>query len=192
MYDSIGTYRAKVLSTADPTNTGKIKVQCPQVAGLAELNWAEPANFADPVPNVGDLVWVFFSGGDTTKPVYTLSKNPYTWQTPAYLTGWSSNNQFNGLGGPPLMYRKTMDDEVYLYGNAKVSNTSNFVFTLPIGFYNPNGAGMSGFAFKNVSGTVTPIGLAVDVSNGNVILATVPAAGNEFLFNVKIPMLLKP
>lgn len=191
MYDSIGTYRAKVLSTADPTNTGKIKVQCPQVAGLAELNWAEPANFADPIPNAGDLVWIFFSGGDTTKPVYSLSKDPYTWQTPTYLSGWSSNNVFNGLGGPALRYRKTLHDEVFFYGNAKVSNTNNFVFTLPAGYYNPTGGGMSGFVLRNAGGTVTALNMAVDVSNGNVILAAA-AAGNEFLFNVKIPMLFKP
>lgn len=192
MYDSIGTYRAKVLSTADPTNSGKIKVQCPQVAGLAELNWAEPANFADPIPNAGDLVWIFFSGGDTTKPVYSLSKDPYAWQTPTYLSGWTTNNIFNGLGGPPLRFRKTMHDELYLYGNFKATGTSNLVFVLPAGFYNPSGLGMSGFVHRNVGGTVTVPNMAIDVSNGTVITSVFPASGNEFLFNVKIPMLFKP
>lgn len=191
MYDSIGTYRAKVLSTADPTNTGKIKVQCPQVAGLAELNWAEPANFADPVPNAGDLVWIFFSGGDTTKPVYSLSKNPYTWQVPNYQTGWSDNNSFGGLGGPPLRFRKTMNDELFLYGNTKVSNTNNFILTLPSGFYNPAGAGMSGVAWRD-NGAISTVSLAVDVSTGVLIILPVPTANDKFLLNIKIPMLFKP
>lgn len=63
-------YRALVTYTTDPTNTGKIRVQCPQVAGSAEIRSAEPANPLMPVPKLGSTVWLGFNGGDTTKPFY--------------------------------------------------------------------------------------------------------------------------
>lgn len=67
-------YRALVTSTADPTNTGRIRVQCPQLAGIAEIRAAEPANPQEPVPPVGSTVWIAFSGGDITKPVYLTNQ----------------------------------------------------------------------------------------------------------------------
>jgi hypothetical protein len=75
-YDAI--YRALVTSNVDSTNTGKIRVQCPQIGGLAEIRAAEPANIKDPIPNVGSTVWVAFSGGDITKPVY-ISNSDYLY-----------------------------------------------------------------------------------------------------------------
>jgi hypothetical protein len=63
-------YRALVTSTVDPTGKNKIKVQCPQIGGLAEIREAEPINPHDPVPGVGSTVWIGFSGGDLTKPFY--------------------------------------------------------------------------------------------------------------------------
>lgn len=63
-------YRGVVTSNVDTSNKGRIKVQCPQIAGLAELRVAEPANPHMPVPSIGSTVWVTFSGGDITKPVY--------------------------------------------------------------------------------------------------------------------------
>ena len=67
-YDAM--YRALVTSTADPTNSGKIRVQCPQISGLAEIRAAEPANPMDMLPAVGSTVWIAFNGGDLTKPIY--------------------------------------------------------------------------------------------------------------------------
>lgn len=73
----VGVYRALVTSISDPTNSKKIRTQCPQVAGSAELRWAEPVNPNEPVPDVGSTVWVAFSGGDVTKPMYFNNKvNP--------------------------------------------------------------------------------------------------------------------
>lgn len=65
-----GVYRAIVTSTSDPDNAGKIRTQCPQVSGLAELRWAEPSNPTDSIPVVGSIVWIFFNGGELTKPIY--------------------------------------------------------------------------------------------------------------------------
>jgi hypothetical protein len=70
-------YRALVTSIADPTNSGKIKVQCPQISGTAEIRAAEPANPADRLPNVGSTVWISFNGGDLTKPIY-FSNSSFT------------------------------------------------------------------------------------------------------------------
>lgn len=184
-----GTYRGRVTAVNDPTNSKKIKFQCPQIAGNAELQWAEPTNYLDPIPLPGDLVWIYFNGGDTTKPVYSITRNPYVWTNPTYLSGWTGNNIFNGLGGPTLKIRKTLEDEVYIYGNAKATGTSNFVLTLPVGYYNPTGGGMSGYAMRNNAGTLSMINIAVDVSNGTLILATAPVVNNEYLFNIKMPML---
>lgn len=61
-------YRALVTSNTDPA--GNIRVQCPQISGLAEIRSAEPANPQMPLPLVGSTVWLAFSGGDITKPVY--------------------------------------------------------------------------------------------------------------------------
>jgi hypothetical protein len=70
----LGTYRALVTSTADPTTSRKIRTQCPQIAGTAELRWAEPINPQAPIPDVGTIVWIVFSGGDLTKPAYFSNK----------------------------------------------------------------------------------------------------------------------
>lgn len=186
--NATGTYRGRVTAVNDPTNSNRIKFQCPQIAGDAELQWAEPANYLDPIPKPGDLVWIYFNGGDTTKPVYSITSNPYSWILPTYLTGWTGNNIFNGLGGPTLKIRKTLEDEVYLYGNTKATSTNNFILTLPFGFFNPTGGGMSGYVMRNNAGTISMMNIAVDISLGTLILATAPVANNEFLFNIKIPM----
>lgn len=190
----LGTYRAIVTNNIDPTGRGFIKVQCPQVAGLAELNFAEPANKDAPVPNVGDIVWIYFNGGETHKPIYTVASNPFTWQTTvAYNANWSSNNQFGGLGGPSLRFRKTLDDCVYLYGNFKATTgATNFPFVLPAGYFNPSGPGMSATVARNRAGTITIDSFAVDVSTGNCITSQFPVAGDEFQLNVRIPLLFKP
>jgi len=67
-YDAL--YRSLVTSTTDLSGSGKIRVQCPQIAGIAEIRQAEPVNPAMPTPLVGSTVWIGFSGGDITKPFY--------------------------------------------------------------------------------------------------------------------------
>ena len=98
-YDAI--YRALVTANYDPTGTGKIRVQCPQVAGLAEIRAAEPINPKDPVPFTGSTVWLIFSGGDITKPAY-FSNTATTylikdWTTATLQSGFSPNGNNNGV-----------------------------------------------------------------------------------------------
>lgn len=79
-----GIYRGKVLSTADPNQVGRIKVQVLGVFGddmkAADLPWAVPAQpifcgsgsgFGQwAVPEVGSYVFVFFECNDVYQPVY--------------------------------------------------------------------------------------------------------------------------
>lgn len=100
-YNSI--YRALVTNNIDTTNQGKIRVQCPQVAGAAEIRSAEPSNPGMPVPSVNTIVWIYFNGGDITKPVYfsnSVATPPSAlildWTTPALVTGYTQNGNSNG------------------------------------------------------------------------------------------------
>lgn len=67
-YDAL--YRALVTSTVDTAGLNRIRVQCPQIGATVEIRQAEPANPQEPVPPVGSTVWIAFSGGDITKPIY--------------------------------------------------------------------------------------------------------------------------
>ena len=93
MAEFFGKYRATVVDIADPTKSGKIKVQCPKVIGEGKSGWALPClPFANDtggtlfMPKVGDLVWVEFEEGDANKPIWVGSfwkdgKNPVTTLT---------------------------------------------------------------------------------------------------------------
>jgi hypothetical protein len=79
---------------------GKIKVQCPQVAGTAEIRSAEPVNFGLPIPLVGTTVWVAFNGGDLTKPMYFANTSSFLliqdWTNFTILSGFTGNGNSNG------------------------------------------------------------------------------------------------
>lgn len=188
-------YRALVTSTTDDTNSGKIRVQCPQIAGLAEIRSAEPVNSQQPVPEVGTTVWLMFSGGDITKPAYfsnaaNIASN-YTWQFPTYETNWAGSTTFNGsTNWGTLQYRFDTEDNVWLLGSFKTTaGAATPVFNLPTS-YRPQ----SQWAIpcqQNNSGTLSYISLAVG-SSGNVhVLSQVggdTTSGNEYLVNGKFPL----
>lgn len=67
-YDAL--YRALVTSNVDSAGLNRIKVQCPQIGAAVEIRAAEPANPQEPIPPIGSTVWIAFSGGDITKPIY--------------------------------------------------------------------------------------------------------------------------
>lgn len=62
-----GIYRATVLNSTDPQQSGRIQVIVPALSGQTS-GWAAPC---EPMPQtrVGDTVWVMFEGGDPTRPV---------------------------------------------------------------------------------------------------------------------------
>ncbi|HUN79654.1 MAG TPA: phage baseplate assembly protein V [Solirubrobacteraceae bacterium] len=77
MSDYFGKYRGKVLSTEDPTVSGKLLCAVAALPGM-DLNWATPCVpyagegqglFA--LPEEGANVWVEFEGGDPEKPIWS-------------------------------------------------------------------------------------------------------------------------
>jgi hypothetical protein len=67
----VGLYRASVANNQDPLNEARVTLLIPQVLGNAESAWSVPSSPTNTVPPVGQTVWVQFSGGDITKPVYS-------------------------------------------------------------------------------------------------------------------------
>jgi hypothetical protein len=67
----LGMYRASVANNQDPLNEARVTLLIPQVLGNAESAWAAPASPTNTIPPVGQTLWVQFSGGDITKPVYS-------------------------------------------------------------------------------------------------------------------------
>jgi hypothetical protein len=67
----LGMYRASVANNQDPLNEARVTLLIPQVLGNAESAWAAPSSPTNTVPPVGQTLWVQFSGGDITKPVYS-------------------------------------------------------------------------------------------------------------------------
>jgi hypothetical protein len=66
-----GVYAARVYSTSDPAHTGRIQMLIPQIFGVAPVKiWAPPLSAGGGVPNVGDMVWCIFQGGDQSYPTY--------------------------------------------------------------------------------------------------------------------------
>jgi hypothetical protein len=64
-------YRASVANNSDPLNEARVTLLIPQILGTAESAWAAPASPTNTVPPVGETLWVQFSGGDITKPIYS-------------------------------------------------------------------------------------------------------------------------
>jgi uncharacterized protein involved in type VI secretion and phage assembly len=73
-----GKYRAVVTNVNDPECMGRVMVNCPALFGETESNWcficvpfASTSSGIWFPPNVGDLVWLEFEGGDTRYPIVT-------------------------------------------------------------------------------------------------------------------------
>lgn len=66
----LGLFRATVANNADPLSLTRVTLFIPQVLGNAESAWATPSSPTNRVPDIGQVLWVQFSGGDITKPVY--------------------------------------------------------------------------------------------------------------------------
>ena len=69
----LGIYKATVVRNNDPTGAQRLILAIPQILGRAASEWADPSAPTSIVPNLGDVVWVQFSGGDITKPVYVAN-----------------------------------------------------------------------------------------------------------------------
>ncbi len=91
-----GVYRAIVVNTKDPTGKHRVRVKVPQVSGNAETEWAEPANFASPIPPVNTVVWVMFNGGYINKPIYFPTEEELVWTKPTLITGYTHDGNNEG------------------------------------------------------------------------------------------------
>lgn len=190
MLDKTGVYRALVTSVTDPTFSKRVKVQCPQVGGAAELQWAEPVDFRDPVPNPGDLVWISFNGGDTTKPVYTITVDPFTWKAPVLNTGWA----IGPSGGTVQLLRyKNFTDHVRIIGSVHTTSTTPnaVMFNLPSInssiTYRPFIEQRIGVTFNN-AGAISSIMCQI-LSNGDVKMSPNPTvSGADVYFNIWFPL----
>lgn len=65
-----GIYTATVVSTADPTNQGRIQLKIPQVLGTATSHWALPILTNPVLPAINSVVYAQFIGGDVNHPIY--------------------------------------------------------------------------------------------------------------------------
>jgi len=151
----LGLYRALVTSVSDPTTAGRIRTQCPQISGTAELNWAIPINPLDPVPAVGSIVWVGFNGGDLTKPVF-ISNSAYITNPDGFLIIRSPYNEtdqlyvtFNSGTNPYLLVNDlngTSSASGYISGAWVKTNNTGTAYTWQSPVYAANWANGTGFA----------------------------------------------
>lgn len=118
----------------------------------------------------------------------------HTWHTvgetgePGYGANWSATTSFAGLGaGEGLRFRRTAEDDTWLYGLATTAaGAGTTVFTLTAGYYSTLHT-TYGTVSRNRAGTVAPVGVAIATS-GAVLLSAAPAAGDEYMFNFRIPV----
>jgi hypothetical protein len=71
-----GTYRGSVVDDTDPLQQHRLRVVVPEVYGEASV-WAvalSPGGSAEPLPAIGDLIWVSFERGDTDAPVWSSER----------------------------------------------------------------------------------------------------------------------
>lgn len=68
-----GFYRAIVVDNQDPDGAGRVRLRIPQLLGTNNTGWAYPMTYAGISPEVNDLVWVSFEGGDPAFPIYLVA-----------------------------------------------------------------------------------------------------------------------
>jgi hypothetical protein len=72
-----GVYRGEVVDNFDPETRGRVRVQVPMLFDNDGI-WALPCipigrdveNSTDWLPDIGDMVWLLFEGGDGRFPVW--------------------------------------------------------------------------------------------------------------------------
>jgi hypothetical protein len=67
----LGLFMGTVANNTDPLQQTRVTLYIPQILGTAESAWAVPSSPTNRVPEIGQVLWVQFSGGDITKPVYS-------------------------------------------------------------------------------------------------------------------------
>lgn len=164
-----GNYRGKVVSNADSSNLGRIKVEIFGVfdgIAAADIPWAVPAfplssgagvgfgSFA--VPEVDSYVWCFFESEDHNQPVYFAEATDGVHGLPSErITNYPSRKVFKTKSGV-IIYIDDSSDEI------KISQPSGTHLTI-------DGSGnitLSSVGAITVSGTgaVTISGSSVNIN----------------------------
>lgn len=65
-----GAYKGVVVSTADPTKRGFVRLKVAQVSGTATTGWVPPLQAGGSTPSVGQTVWVLYESGNASHPAY--------------------------------------------------------------------------------------------------------------------------
>lgn len=68
--DRFGWYRAVIADVRDPRKIHRVRVRVPQLLGQGLSAWAEAATYPQRPPRAGQRVYVTFSGGDVSLPVW--------------------------------------------------------------------------------------------------------------------------
>jgi hypothetical protein len=68
----MGKHRALVKKIDDPKQMRRIRVLCPLISETEILPWALPCDSLkqDWLPEIGDVVWIEFEGGEVDKPIW--------------------------------------------------------------------------------------------------------------------------
>lgn len=128
-----GKYRAQVTDVNDPEQRGRIRVLCPKVLGHAKSAWCEvcvpfageeEGDFA--LPNVGEMVWVEFEGGDANAPIYVggwYSKG----RSPKQDYNDAPNERIIGFKGARISLRQTLTALTYSNNVSGVNLTGPYL-----------------------------------------------------------------
>jgi len=137
-------YRATVKRNDDPLSKQRLILRIPQVLGEADSEWAETSDPTNSVPRLGDTIWVQFSGGDVTKPIYIANglsalnilidrKVTYSTDPPGSTPNsvgdvwWQKNDtgqiigQWEGMGGVTWVPRQLSHEIVYSIDAATIT-----------------------------------------------------------------------
>jgi hypothetical protein len=144
-----GIYRGIVFDNNDPNNTGRLRLQIPQVFGDSATGWAWGVNQVDVVrhlPEIGDGVFVAFEGGDPSYPIwlgtFTGLTAPKNWgsfydttahhiasTTTAYPLTFNSSDGGEGISIVDGSKITVTHGGVYnVQFSAQVANTDNAIY----------------------------------------------------------------
>jgi hypothetical protein len=107
---------------------------------------------------------------------------------PAYKANWSASTTFHGLTVQGLQARLTIEDEVWLYGCATAAaGAGTTVTTLAAGYFNATNATAGELMLSTAAGVESRQAFAIDTA-GNVLLPVAAVTGDNYFWNVRLPL----
>lgn len=128
-----GVYTGVVVDTIDPLGRGRVRLQVPQLAGLAVTTWASPG--AHGAVEVGDRVSVAFDGSDRNYPIYWPARPEQPALVWTDITGIASKYTASpGTGWLQPQWARGTDGTVHVRGLLFASSSiadADTLFSLP-------------------------------------------------------------